>query len=551
MKLWTKILVALAILIVVAVVAIKIFVNANTFRPTIEKQLATALGRNVKVGDLKLSVHSGSLVAEGLSVADDPSFSTEPFLTAKEFRIGVSMQTLIFSRKLDLRSFEIEAPQITLIRAANGSWNFSSLGLVHAPGTPAAGAGSNPPTGNLPGSLPSMPDISVGSVAILDARAVIVGLPAHAKPVVYEHVNISAHDFSFSSKFPIDLAASLPSGGTVAVTGHIGPTNRDDPGASPIDLQISTTGFDPVAAGLLDPAAGISLRADAAIHATSDGQTLSTSGNVRAQNLKLKKDAPAAPKPVDLAYRGTFRIKDNAGQIDDAGVKLGNATIHLQGTYKANPLDAQDPLLNLKLAGQAVPIDELQPLISAAAIRFPNGSVLKGGTLSMNFSVTGHAKSLDITGPLSLANTSLVGFDVGSKIHGIAALSGVKTGDTTTFDKLSVNVHVTNAGVVADNIQASVAGMGDLTGSGTVSPANQLDFNLTVRNAPSKGIAKVGVGLLTKLNGSGGNSGNGPGVPMHIAGTSEEPIITADLGGTAGAVGKKTKSIGSIFTKMK
>ena len=33
----------------------------------------------------------------------------------------------------------------------------------------------------------------------------------------------------------------------------------------------------------------------------------------------------------------------------------------------------------------------------------------------LNFSVTGHAKSLDITSPLSLANTSLVGFDVGSR----------------------------------------------------------------------------------------------------------------------------------------
>ena len=250
----------LAILIVVAVVAIKIFVNANTFRPTIEKQLATAPhGRDVKVGDLKLSVHSGSLVAEGLSVADDPSFSTEPFLTAKEFRIGVSMQTLIFSHKLDLRSFEIEAPQITLIRRRERHLEFfQPRTRPRTRRSPLPAPVQILPPGICRSSLPSMPDISVGSVAILDARAVIVGLPAHAKPVVYEHVNISAHDFSFSSKFPIDLAASLPSGGTVAVTGHIGPTNRDDPGASPIDLQISTTGFDPVAAGLLDPAAGIS-----------------------------------------------------------------------------------------------------------------------------------------------------------------------------------------------------------------------------------------------------------------------------------------------------
>ena len=203
----------------------------------------------------------------------------------------------------------------------------------------------------------------------------------------------------------------------------------------------------------------------------------------------------------------------------------------------------------MKLAGQSLSIDELQPLISAAAVRFPNGSVLKGGTVSMNMAITGHAKAAVIIGPIALDNVSLVGFDVGSKIHGIAALSGVKTGDTTNFRKLTVNVHITDAGVVADNIEAVIEGMGELSGSGTVSPTDQLDFNLTVKNAPSKGIAaKVGVGLLTTLNGSGSGSGNGSGVPIHVAGTSEEPYITADVGG---AVGKKTKSITSIFGKKK
>ena len=67
--------------------------------------------------------------------------------------------------------------------------------------------------------------------------------------------------------------------------------------------------------------------------------------------------------------------------------------------------------------------------MTAAAVRMPNGSVLKGGTLSLNLAVHGQAKALAISGPIALANTRLVGFDVGSKIHGIAALSGVKTGD--------------------------------------------------------------------------------------------------------------------------
>ena len=208
----------------------------------------------------------------------------------------------------------------------------------------------------------------------------------------------------------------------------------------------------------------------------------------------------------------------------------------------------EDPLLNLKLAGQNLPIDELQPLMTAAAIRLPNGSVLKGGTLSMNLAITGPAKSLVITGPIALDNTRLVGFDIGSKIHGIAALSGLKTGDTTDFEKLRVNVRITNDGVVADKIDAVIPAMGELTGSGTVSPADQLDFDLIVKVASAKGIGKIGVGLLTKLNGSGGTPGNASGVPMRVTGTPDDPYITADVGGI---VQKKIKSIASIFGKKK
>lgn len=94
MKRWTKILLALVGLVVVTIVSISLFVNAHSFRPAIERQLTTTLGRSVTVGDLRLSLFAASLVAKDLSVADDPSCSAAPFLTAKEFRIGVSLRTL-------------------------------------------------------------------------------------------------------------------------------------------------------------------------------------------------------------------------------------------------------------------------------------------------------------------------------------------------------------------------------------------------------------------------------------------------------------------------
>lgn len=535
MKLWTKILLGVLAFIVVAIVCVKLFINANTFRAAIEKQITDSLGRNVKLGNLSLSILSGSLVTEDISIADDPGFSSAPFITAKKVRIGVSMRTLIFSRQLSVRSFEIESPQIAVIKATNGTWNFSSIGR---PATSAAGgADTKAVPGNSQPSAPEISEISVGSVAIKNGHVTITTLPAHGPPSVYGQVNFTAHDFSTASRVPFDMKANLPGGGSARVTGYLGPINRDDAANSPIDAQISVKRVDPVGAGFLDPTTDLSFVADAEVKAKFDGQTLHTSGTARIENLKLHKGAPAVPKPLEIAFSGTHRLKDNSGQIEDASGKIGDVSIHTSGTYRPVKPGAEDMLLNFKVVGQSLPIDQLQPLMTAAAVHLPNGSTLKGGTLSMNVAVTGPTKSLIIAGPIALDNSSLVGFDISSKIHGIAALGGMKSGDTTHFETLRANVRMTDAGVVADQIDAVIEGMGELTGSGTISPADRLDFDLLIKVASANAISNVGIGVIT------GFSGNG--VPIHVTGTSDDPYITANVGGVV----KKTESITSIFRK--
>jgi AsmA protein len=554
-KRWTKILLAIAVFVVAAAAAIPIFVHANTFRPAIQRQLTKALGRSVKLGDLRLSVFSRSLIATDLSVADDPNFSAEPFLTAKELRIGVSLRPLIFSHELVLRGFQIESPQITVIRASNGAWNFSSIGRH----TPAGAASDKGVAETTQASAAPLPELFVGLLVIEGGRVVIATDPGQS--TVYDHVNLTAHDFSFASRFSFDLSADLPAGGAVNASGHLGPINGEDAAATPVDAQINITRFDPVAAGFLDPEDGLSLLADANVHSVFDGQTFTTSGTVHIENLKLRKGAAAAPKPLDLTYSGTHRMEEISGQIDDATIKVGDAEIHISGTYRAVPpgttgapsargatgasqaVRSEVPLLNLKLSGQNLPIDELQSLMTAAAVRLPNGSKLKGGMLSLNLGVTGSPKSLIITGPIAIDNTRLVGFDVSSKIHGIASMSGVKTSDTTDIERLRATVRVTNGGIVADNIFAVIPTLGELNGSGTISAANQLDFNCIAKVQSASGVGKVGVSLLSALN---GGSGKNSGVPLHITGTPDEPYITADVGGV---FKKTTRPFTSFFGK--
>jgi AsmA protein len=536
-KRWAKILILIAAVLIAAIASIPLFVDANTFRLAVEKELAGALGRSVKVGDLSLSVFSGSMVSKDLSVADDPNFSATPFLTAKALRIGVSLRALVFSHELKLRSFEIESPQINLFRAANGTWNFSSIGRSKPANTPKDSTTANVASGSLTSAAAVLPSLSVALLEVENGRVAVATLPTQGEPSIYDHVNLIVRNFSFASRFPFELSANLPGDGTVKAKGQMGPLNPEDAATTTAQAQISLKHLDPVAAGFLDPEAGVSFVADVDTHAVSDGKALTTNGAAELQNLKVRKGAAAAGRPINIAYGFTHQLKGNSGVIEDASIQMGDSAIHASGTYQTTASEVGDPLLNLKLSGENLPIDELKPLMTAAAVRLPNGSVLKGGTLSFNLAVRGQAKALAIAGLIALANTRLVGFDVGSKIHGIAALSGIQTGDTTEFERLRLNVRMTNVGVVAENIDAVINGMGELTGSGTVSRDDQLDFNLIVKGASAKGIGKVGVGLLSTL--TRGTSGKAA-VPIRITGTPDDPSITADVGGI---FGRKSKPI--------
>src|ERR1700719_2831834 len=127
--------IAVAVLLLLSI-SLAFLIDANEFRPMLESQLSLALGRPVKVGDLKLSILSGGVAAADLSIADDPAFSKAPFIQAKSLKVGVELQPLIFSKKLNVTGVEIDGPQIDLIQSDKGTWNFASFGAKSAAPAP-------------------------------------------------------------------------------------------------------------------------------------------------------------------------------------------------------------------------------------------------------------------------------------------------------------------------------------------------------------------------------------------------------------------------------
>src|SRR3954466_4253254 len=91
-------------LIVVAVIALPMFIDAEKFRPMVETQAKAALGRDITLGKLDFSLLSGGVVVNDLSMADDPAFSHGPFLQAKALKVGVELWPMITSREVHVNS---------------------------------------------------------------------------------------------------------------------------------------------------------------------------------------------------------------------------------------------------------------------------------------------------------------------------------------------------------------------------------------------------------------------------------------------------------------
>src|SRR5437763_14517370 len=128
MKRALKIFGIVVAVILLAVITLPFLVNVNSFRPKLESELSTALGRDVKVGNLSLSILSGSVSAENLSIADDPAFSKDALVRAKDLKVGVEIMPLVFSETLHVTALTLARRAITLLDHAAGRWKCCRLG---------------------------------------------------------------------------------------------------------------------------------------------------------------------------------------------------------------------------------------------------------------------------------------------------------------------------------------------------------------------------------------------------------------------------------------
>jgi AsmA protein len=517
-----KIVAIIVAVLVVALVALYLFVDVNQFKPELESKLTSALGRDIKMGDLSLSIFSGAVGVGDISIADDPSFSSVPFLRAKSLKVGVELIPLLLSKDLRITQVALESPSINLIRSSRGRWNFSSLGSGGNDGNSNSEEKGNDPEGGISGD-----DIAIGEIRISDGR-ITIDQGKGGKTSTYSDVNITAENLSFATSFPFTLSAALPGNGSLSLEGKAGPVNRADAAATPLEAEIKVKSFNLIESGFVSPEAGLSGIVDFDGVLTSDGRKMESKGSARAERLQVVQGGSPAGQAVSMDYAVDYNLDEQRGVLDSTKIHVGKAVADLSGSFQKS---GKNLSMKMKLNGSGMPVDDIKSLLPAFGVVLPKGASLEGGVLNTNMTAEGPVDAMTITGSSDLSNSRLAGFDLAGKLAVLAKLAGINPESETQIETFASGVRVTNQGISVNDIRLIVPSLGELYGDGIVSPDQSLDFKMRALVKAAGGIGTA----LTRLTGGGGNSGKMT-IPFFIQGTASEPKFVPDVKNAATSI---------------
>lgn len=352
------------VVILLILVITPFFIDFDRFRPQIQQALGDQLGRQVEIGHLTVSLLTGSLRADQISIADDPAYSRGPFVTAKSLAVGVDLWPLITSRQLHVHSLEIGNPQVQLLRTAAGEWNFATLGgNAKAKGDPPADPPGDPPA--KPASTSTLSSFTVDKVRISNGT-ISFGRAGQPSRLAYQDVNITADNVSQAAAFPMTFNARTPGGGKLSLDAQVGPIGNGDANRMPFEGKMKADNVPAPDVQDLLAVLGYSLPQGSSLKGGTIKANLALHGPLE----KLVTDGPVQLSNVTLS--GFSLASKLATALGNAGTATGNDTL------------IQVASSNLRYAPEGVRADALNIVIPVI------GSVSGAGTVASNNALDFH-----------------------------------------------------------------------------------------------------------------------------------------------------------------
>jgi uncharacterized protein involved in outer membrane biogenesis len=412
--------------VVVAVVNLNALINRN--RDYLIDQAQRALGRQVSVGDVGVTVWGGiGLRLSDFALADDPSFSARHFVRAKDLQINVKLLPLL-RKEFQVKRLILHDPIIEIIRNKEGRFNFSTIGKEKEQKPKDAAKEPKPPSEKegSPALLISVVDISGGDVHYVDQKA---GTDVRA-----QQIDLQVEDLDLSRPFSAELSAALFSAKqNLKLELRIGPVApQSEFTAVPLEgkADIDPLDFEKLKSAV--PAVAAALPKDSDI-----------GGTLKLKNMQFKGTLK------DLALKGTL-------EGTDAAMNFGKSLQKARGIPLVVSTDARYANDHVRLSQTKVKLHTLE-MGGAGDVGFGAPLVINLALDSNRFSLQGWEKVVPLIDGYQLAgdvevHASLQGkLGQGStpQIRGVLTLAGISA-KPPQFPKpiqnLDAQIHFTGRG---------------------------------------------------------------------------------------------------------
>jgi AsmA protein len=183
----------LVVLVVLLLLAVRLFVNPNDYKDRIAQEVKTSTGRELTLsGDIKLSVFPWIALELGpASLGNPPGFSAQPFAAVQHVAVRVKLLPLLH-KELQIGRIKIDGLDLRLQKNASGEGNWQNFGGNNAK-----------PEQQSSSSAGSLPDLA--GVEIKDSRFSF-------QDMVADHVHLELGHVTVGTPIPVKLKLDLTTG---------------------------------------------------------------------------------------------------------------------------------------------------------------------------------------------------------------------------------------------------------------------------------------------------------------------------------------------------
>jgi hypothetical protein len=258
---------------------------------------------------------------------------------------------------------------------------------------------------------------------------------------------------------------------------------------------------------------------------------------------------PGAPEQsfADVSLVARDILSTSAFPVTIVLKASGGGKITLQG--KAGPIEPYGKLehlvIHLKFHAQRVAVAGMEGLLQTLGIPLPPGASLRGGSLNADLAVDGPLGRLVTTGPVTFSDVDISGFNFATWVGGMASLGGIKNSSDTRIQSINCQVRIAPGGIWLDDLNVVIPDFGPITGAGTISASNDLNFHMQAE-------LRAGNGPLGSVRAVASLGQGSSGIPFQIQGTTSHPIFVSHAAGTVGnTMSLPFRGAGRIFGRLK